>query len=324
LAVRPPSPDTGSIEVTRLRTHGITRDLPPPPPTAPWLPQHEALEATWSYVIRDAVLAPVEGAVWLRSGTPLVEVFGGDRRYAGSQDVRGLTRSRPRERIAGTWLSIPDHTYYHFLVEDLPSILDSRTFARDALDLDPGVLVPDGSRHYVTEAVALLDCESRVVKPARVSVERLVTSGFTTTQVNPHSIDSLRDFMGVEDTPGTGWILASRVGYRRSPSWEEQLISLLSDRLPGLQVVECARLTLRQQAELFSRSAGVIGVHGAALANLIWMSDGSRVVELATPGYNDLYWRLATLRGLAYHVEWPESSTDTQSLAARIAAFADF
>jgi capsular polysaccharide biosynthesis protein len=47
-----------------------------------------------------------------------------------------------------------------------------------------------------------------------------------------------------------------------------------------VEVVEPGRLTLREQVELFARTAVLVGDHGAGLANLVFMRPGAAVLEL--------------------------------------------
>lgn len=48
-----------------------------------------------------------------------------------------------------------------------------------------------------------------------------------------------------------------------------------------LENVQLERMSFREQLETFTRAAVVIGQHGAGLANMLWMSPGQTVVELA-------------------------------------------
>jgi capsular polysaccharide biosynthesis protein len=61
-------------------------------------------------------------------------------------------------------------------------------------------------------------------------------------------------------------------------------------------------LTIREQAEIFSQCEAVVGAHGAGLTNLLFMPQGSAVIELfhyrcGTPAY----YRIATALGIRYH-----------------------
>jgi capsular polysaccharide biosynthesis protein len=42
---------------------------------------------------------------------------------------------------------------------------------------------------------------------------------------------------------------------------------------------------MQQQAEVFSASAGVAGLHGAAFGNIVWMPEGTDVLEFFASSY---------------------------------------
>lgn len=319
LAVRPPTTAGDSVAVQTLRHPAAVLHYTAPDGLPDWLVREAAVDATWSYAIRGARLSAESGAVWLSNGTPIPELCGGVSRYAGSQDVRGLARARPRELIAGTWGVLPSHTYYHFLTEDLPALLDSLSFAWQELGVDAGVIAPRTRHRYVSDALDTLDVEVRSTHHAKVAVERLVGSGFASSLVHPASIDTLRTHFGLTEAQGERWLYVSRAGFRRAPAWEHDLITALRQRLPQLEMLQGHDLTLRQQVDAFSQAAVVIGIHGAGLSNLVFSPDTTRVVEIATPeNCNDHYWRLSALRDQSYSLVWVDSSEATPSVTERV------
>lgn len=318
-AARPPSADRSSIEHSVLRHDAaIARHDSPDAPA--WLPRAMTIDPAWTYAIRDARVAPESGGVWLESGVAMLELLGGEGRYSGSQDLRGMARRKARERIPGTWALLPNHTYYHFLIEDLPALLTSLAFARETLGVDAGVLVHDTVHPFVSAALSTIDAPVRTTRSAMVSVERLVASGFTTARVHPSSIETTRSHFGLADTPGDRWIYLSRVGFRRSASWEQQLIDAMARELPQVEAVECHRLTLQEQTRLMSTAAGVIAPHGAALSNLVFAPPSARIVEIATPENScDHFWHLTGQRGMDYTLLWVDGDAPVAETVARIA-----
>lgn len=67
----------------------------------------------------------------------------------------------------------------------------------------------------------------------------------------------------------------------------------------GIKAVDPGALTLREQIALFQNVDLVIAVHGAALANMLWMRPGSRVIEIAT-GMQPHYKALAEQLGISW------------------------
>jgi hypothetical protein len=298
LALRP---DATDAEVIHPRNPDVVVRFGSPDGLPDWMPREAAVAATWTYSLRGTTVDPESGAVWLRDGTPLPELCGGVSRYSGGQDVRGLARRRARERLSGTWALLPNHTYYHFLVEDLPALLVSVAIARGTFALDPGILTTRERHRYVSDAIGTLGARVHETSHSKVSVERIVASGFETSQVHPSSLDVLRRHFDVDEEPGDRVLYVSRAGFRRSPAWEGDLVRELTRRLPGLEVVDGHRMSLREQVATFREAAVVIGPHGAGLTNLVFSPRTTRVIEIATPrNRGDHFWRLSALRGQSY------------------------
>ena len=71
----------------------------------------------------------------------------------------------------------------------------------------------------------------------------------------------------------------------------------------GFEVVFPETLTFTEQVRLFSEAQLVMGVGGAALTNVLWLPEGSQVVELQNGvGPEFFFWDLANIVGLDYHL----------------------
>ena len=53
----------------------------------------------------------------------------------------------------------------------------------------------------------------------------------------------------------------------------------------GFTVIDCSNLAILEQWSIFRQSSLVLGVHGSAFVNILFMHTGSRVVELLGPSY---------------------------------------
>lgn len=82
---------------------------------------------------------------------------------------------------------------------------------------------------------------------------------------------------------------------------EHQLIESLKNK--GFDIIELDNLTIQQQISLMRQAALVISVHGAALSNLLFVQEGTAVIEIFSPDYfrTDCYFTLARLLNLNYH-----------------------
>lgn len=289
-------------------------------PPAPWLPRTTAIDETWSYRIQDAGVAPAPGAVWLADGTALPELMGGIDRYSGSQDVRGLTRSRPRDTLLGTWCVMPRHTYYHFLLEDVPALLASLSAARQDADSSVSVVTAADLPKYVVDFLESTGAPLVRTSARKVRVETLVATGFSSgARVHPGSIQRIREHFGTTASSGQRILYVSRVGFRRSPSWEPRLIEELTSALPTVEVIEGDRLSLHEQVEAFAEASMVIGVHGAGLSNIVFSPPSCRVIEIAThESSGDHFWRLATQLNQDYRLAWIERLARSEEAVATV------
>jgi capsular polysaccharide biosynthesis protein len=195
--------------------------------------------------------------------------------------------SPPWRRLAGEYILFPTNNYYHWLIEDLPVFLKSLSVAPQAR-----VLVPKKAASYVREVAQLIENEV-VTIASPVRVERLVMTGKTggigspIAGLTPHPADVaiLRDFFSkfFESGPSERKLYLSRVGQSRSPSNERDLQARM-EKL-GFQVFDGVGMSLRSQIALFSRAKRLIGLHGAALSNIVWAPEGVDLCEIFSSGY---------------------------------------
>jgi hypothetical protein len=204
--------------------------------------------------------------------------------YSWPQPKIRMTRST----LAGEFIFLPDNGYYHWLIEDLPVFLKS-------LSLAPGarVIAPKTAAPYVREVTELIDNDV-VLIDSPVRVERLVMTAKTAGMgsplagLTPHPADvaTLREFFAKyrkRSPAGNNRIYLSRVGQKRSPANESAL--QLEMEKQGFVVFNGAGMSLITQITQFSSASQLIGMHGAALANVIWAPEGVDVCEIFSSDY---------------------------------------
>lgn len=70
----------------------------------------------------------------------------------------------------------------------------------------------------------------------------------------------------------------------------------------GFDSINCGRLTIAEQARLFSSASIIVGVHGAALTNIVFAKPGAVVIELMPPNYSHpCYEQLSFVRRLRFN-----------------------
>lgn len=120
---------------------------------------------------------------------------------------------------------------------------------------------------------------------------------------------------------------ASGATVRSIPNLRDVVVSSsFFDSSNHARVVDAAHLDPVEQMLLFSATSLLIGQHGAGLANMLWMPQGSAVVEILPPSppwVEPIFSNLAAALGHRIAVvrqEGPHSPIDGASLAAAVAA----
>ena len=209
----------------------------------------------------------------------------------------------PGSRLSGEFIFLPNNSYYHWLVEDLPVFLKSLAVAPNAR-----VLLSKAPASFVRDLAKLIDNEI-VSIDSPVRVERLVMTGKTgglgspLAGLTPHPADVaiLREFFAKYQEPGAGdrKLYLSRVGQKRSPANEAALQAEMEKH--GFSAFDGTGMGLLAQVKLFSLARQIIGTHGAALSNIVWAQQGVKVCEVFSSGYMpSCYSALTAMRGGQY------------------------
>jgi len=106
-------------------------------------------------------------------------------------------------------------------------------------------------------------------------------------------------WMADDIEPGFRLYVTRKNELRRRITNEVEVESLLAGY--GFVVVNPATLSLREQINIFSQAECVVASHGGALANIVFASDGCKLIELFSPGYvNCCFWGIASIIGVTY------------------------
>lgn len=93
--------------------------------------------------------------------------------------------------------------------------------------------------------------------------------------------------------------LRRHAGLARAVLNEAELLAVLHRY--GFEVVDCEKLSLKQQAELFSGARAVVAPHGAALTNIIFMPPGGSMLEFFPQDYHcSSFWWICGRKSIAY------------------------
>lgn len=232
-------------------------------------------------------------------------VLSREHRYLNVRDSL-LSKVFPEGEIAeGLWITnFQGDNYFHWITEALPRLL----LARRAGITFP-VLLPRFARNrsFVKESLELLEEHwLELQSHTRYRLGKLILTAKTATGGNPRpdSLQQVRTALlssaakdTAEDKPFGRteriWVTRRSAGRRRLLN-ESSLTKELEKE--GFIVVDPGTLSLKEQMALFSGAKIIAGVHGAGLTNMIFMSPGSKVIEVRSRGdsHNNCYFAMAS------------------------------
>jgi Glycosyltransferase 61 len=278
----------------------------------PYFRRTKAFDERHAYLLRDVMVSPYSGVVWLPGGPLLEESYGSLIRSLGWGDIRSelLARATPCDRSV---IPFPDTGYYHWLLEVLPAALFALSVSPDSW-----LLLSNRARGYVTQAAEML-APGRVIRANGVRrVEECVVaaidpfSGFVQTA----EIDRLRRSFP-RALNGAEWpthLYVSRRRDRKRALGNEDAVEAAMQR-QGLTVSYMQDLSLDDQIALFSSVELVVAPHGAGLANLAWAERIRRLIEIFPTGYfNDCFARLSQTVGAEYRYVMAKPDQDSDGI----------
>lgn len=204
----------------------------------------------------------------------------------------------PKRRLPGKYVFLPVNGYFHWLLEDVPPVIGAIEAHPDAT-----IIVPANPPRYVTDFLKLVGNPVVYVEEPTAVEFLILVAKIAGHGLSPHPTDAalLRRFFAKwmsDEAPKTKLYL-SRIGERRSPANEPDLLRLAADN--GYEVFTGNGVDLLTQVSLFSSAKEVLGVHGAAFTNLAF-SRQARVCELFNASYLPAcYSILVQYNGLNYH-----------------------
>ena len=272
------------------------------------------------YGLADATIDPVSNLVYDAQGQFIAESSSWlalRQLYSWPQPQMKVRESRLR----GEFIFLPNNGYYHWLIEDLPVFLKSLAVAPRAR-----VILPSNAAPYVRELAELIGNDNIFID-SPVRVERLIMTAKTAgigsplAGLTPHPSDvaTLRDFFvrHLNHGPFNRKLYLSRVGQKRSPSNEAAL--QLEMEKQGFVPFHGAGMSLLSQITLFSSASQLVGMHGAALSNIVWAPQGVEVCEIFSSEYMpSCYSALTAIRRGSYtplsHTPGPGNMIDAATL----------
>lgn len=262
-------------------------------------------------------------------------------------EISWLMSAVPPTRLfcAGTFTDACATNYAHWLTEVLPKI---HLFCRENSNADTPIVVDAGLHPNIVESLHLVAGDMRriitlapnetvlIEKLRVVSVAGYVPfgrrgragGGYSHGLFSGPALTALCDQLNgalaaEEDSSGVKLYLRRSAGTRNAINRAE-IEALLVEQ--GFTVIEPERLSFAEQVRMFASADIVVGVSGAAFANLIFCRPATRIVILVS-NYRQLsywYWQniaCATGHRITYVIgactEWPSHPHSSYAIDAR-------
>ena len=200
------------------------------------------------------------------------------------------------------------HGYYHWLLESIPKlILAQETLSNFTLLLPTTYVEP--FYKFTLDALGINDVHY-IERGRRICAH--ISSAL-------HVRANGQFLSWNSPTRSRGLIQAGKIRQRTEPAWRKLYVSRrkanrrhvlneseLQSALEsiGFQTVCFEEITLREQIKICSSADIMVGIHGAGLANMLFMRNGAHVVELRKfdLGENFFFERLSSTLGHNYHL----------------------
>ena len=308
-------------DVERLGTYAEPVNVTFKLPANGWRVTH-AYPPRFVYRLSGASVDPVSNLVYDSKGEFIAE-------SASALPLRRLydwpqpRLRRPKSVLAGEYVFFPSNPSMYHWFEDLAVFLHAASVAPEATIL----VAADAINHdagwnrrrqevlarFAHRNIQYIDRPTRVDSLVLTAKTGGLGSPAGLETLHPEDVKTIRnhfgDWLSTSQTDACYYL--SRRGFSRSPADEPELQRIAESE--GFQLLQPADLTMQQQAETFSSAAGVSGLHGAALGNILWLPEGAGVVELFPSSRMPyMFACIAAIRGLTYRHDRYELTVDNR------------
>jgi len=250
-----------------------------------------------AFELQNVILEPFQSSIYSQAGQLVKESTIWPAAHYFDSFPWTFKKARNFSRIENG-IAISSNSYYHWLIEDLPSSL----FLSELFPETPMLCYSDAPR-YVEDLLKTLP--NPILKssgPMLVKKLKMVEKHEDYGWPSPADIEILKGYGPINSRISSyaeTMVYISRENARRSPSNEFQISQYFLSK--GFTKVILEKYPLLEQIEIISRAKVIAGIHGAGLTNLVWMNTGGVVIDIANVSYwTECYHRLAEICGQSY------------------------
>lgn len=198
---------------------------------------------------------------------------------------------RTRFKLSGSYAVLPHSPfYYHIVVDELPNLIRIREHNDECRNVLVHALTPQ----WALELLEFFDFTVTKLEKNAVIVENLFSVSAPRIVVKKN-LDYLRK--NIPKSPSK-ILVVSRKGAPRS---DDSIESAILAKIPNAELIDPGDFSITEQIKFFSEAKAIIGLHGGALTNAVWMHNSGKLVEVFNHAYRTSdYQSLCSELGISY------------------------
>jgi len=178
----------------------------------------------------------------------------------------------------------PWFNYFHWLCESIPRLLNVQENQKELTLIIPDYIIQES---YVKESLAIFTFKAiyvndgHVLKVPKGIISPIESYSYVFNKKSICSIKNLyRTHFGIflNNSPFRKIYVTRQNATRRKFKNEQEIILLCQSF--GFEIIHLESTTFEYQVKLFSETACLVSIHGAALTNMLFMSESAKVIEL--------------------------------------------
>lgn len=194
-------------------------------------------------------------------------------------------------------LLLPSSPFYHFLLEDFPAFLETRSQFPTA-----EIVVWKYANKYVFDCLEILQVPFRKIDRFFVNTNLVFPEKSKTLAPSYQDVETLQNFFSkisneTNIIPNKK-VFVSRIKDSRSPKFESKLINKLVESKEWI-IFEATNMTILDQLKLIRQTKILAGVHGAGLSWITALQKGAKVFEIG-PSKMNCFQQLANICKVDY------------------------
>ena len=253
----------------------------------------DATSAQYFFNIKNAKVDILTGLVVLDAGFVVDSILAKWQKviFRGGIGSSIKRTKRARYKLHGSYVILPHSPfYYHTVIDELPNLIRIREHNNECKN----VLVHSLTPQWAIELLEFFDFNVTILNKKAVVIERLFSVSAPRTVVR-QNLEFLR--RNIKTTPNEIFVV-SRKGAPRNDNLIE---SSILNQIPEAKLIDPGDFSIAEQIRLFSQAKLVIGLHGGALTNVVWMNNSGTLIEVFNHPYRTTdYQRLCAELGIHY------------------------